>query len=207
MKIRVGSLAIVAMMVVGCAQAVGSVTTAPPAVTQAPAPSTAPQATQAPAASEAPSVAPSAAPSVAPSSGIQQQKVGDTVDITCSGADCLDITVDKVQFAKSYRDPQGYLNDTPTTKGDEFLAYHIIYKAIGPNATYSEGDWAVYANSNLVNIETFVEHGPTPTLGVGDLPDGKSVSGWLVQEVPPTGSLVIAYQPDNTELYEIQVRP
>lgn len=114
--------------------------------------------------------------------------------------------MDKVAFAKSYRDPDHFLDDLPGTKGDVFLAYHVVYKATGPNADYNELDWAVYAGDIAVNINTFVEHGPKPELVAGDLPQGKSVSGWIVQEVPAKGRLLVAYQPTGNDIFEVLVR-
>jgi hypothetical protein len=150
-------------------------------------------------ASEEPSTAPAA-------NGPSQQEVGDVVSITCDGVDCMTVSLDKVAFAKSYRDPQGFLNDTPDTKGDVFLAFHVTYRATGPSADYNEFDWGVYVNDTADDITTFVEHGPKPTLSAGDLPQGKSASGWVVEEVPATGRVVVAYQPGQNDIFEVVVR-
>ena len=66
-----------------------------------------------------------------PAGGPLTMALGQAVDITCDGADCLEVAIDKVQFAKSYRDPDGFLNDTPKTKGDVFMAYRVAYTATG----------------------------------------------------------------------------
>lgn len=132
--------------------------------------------------------------------------IGSPVDITCDGADCLEVVVDKVAFAKYYRDPAGFLNDTPA-KGDVYLAYHVTYTATGPNADYNPYDWQVYVNDTAADNITFVEHGPTPELGSGQLPQGKKASGWVIQEVPATGRIVIAYQPGaNGDIFEVVAR-
>jgi hypothetical protein len=150
--------------------------------------------------------APSDAPSDAPAGGPTTQKVGDKIDITCDGTDCMTVSVDKIETAKIYKDPQHYLDDTVSKKGDLFLAFHVTYKAIGPNADYNPLDWGVYVNDEIDQVETFVSNGPKPELSEGDLPQGKTASGWIVQEVPPTGRVVIAYQPTQTDIFEVVAR-
>jgi hypothetical protein len=189
---RLIAILILSLALAGCAdQAVQTV--APPAPTPGAA-----AGSSAPVASSAPSVAPS---------GVLQAKLGDNVSITCGGSDCLDVTVDKAQFATHYVDPQHYLDDIPQTKGDVFLAFHVIEKATGPNATYSLGDWAVYNDNALSDTISIASHGPKPALLAGALPVGKSVSGWIIEEVPAKGQVVIAYQPLGNEVFEISVRP
>ena len=138
--------------------------------------------------------------------GPSTEKVGDVVTITCNGTDCETVEIDKIQTAKFYRDPQGYLNDTPQTKGDVFMAFHVIYKAIGPDADYNPFDWAVYVNDTVDQTTSFVEHGPKPELESGNLPNGKTASGWIVQEIPASGRVVISYQPGQTDIFEVVAR-
>lgn len=187
--------ALLAAVVVGCAgQAVA--TARPP--TPAPQPPS-----QAPLDSGSSSV-PSSGPDA--SGGPLDEHAGDTITITCGGSDCLEVTVLKISTAKTYKDPQGYVDDVPSIKGDVFLAAQIRYKAIGPNADYSEADWAVYVDDNLTNTTTIVLHGPKPELLVGNLPEGKSVTGWINQEIPDTGRVVLAYQPSQNDIFEIVAR-
>ncbi len=146
------------------------------------------------------------APSEAPADGPTTQKLGDQIDITCDGTDCMTVSVDKIATAKIYKDPQHILDDTVTTKGDLFLAFHVTYKATGPNGDYNPLDWGVYVNDEVDQVDTFVSNGPKPELSVGDLPQGKTASGWIVQEIPPTGRVVIAYQPTQTDIFEVVAR-
>lgn len=184
--------AVLAVVLVGCAGQ--AVATARP-------PTTAPQSTGQP----SPDAGSSSAPSLGPdaSGGPLQEHAGDTITISCGGSDCLEVTVLKITTAKTYKDPQGYVDDVPSIKGDVFLAAQIRYKAIGPNADYSEADWAIYVDDNLTNTTTIVLHGPKPGLLVGNLPDGKSVTGWINQEIPDTGRVVLAYQPGQDDIFEI----
>ncbi len=148
--------------------------------------------------SDAPSSAPDAAPT--------QQKLGDVIDIQCSDVDCMNVSVDKATFAKLYKDSTGtYSNDVPG-KGNVYLAFHVTYKATGANATYGSADWAVYVDDNVMDGLTAVLSGPKPALPDGSLPVGKSATGWVVQEVPATGRVVVAYQPDGPEIFEVVVR-
>lgn len=148
--------------------------------------------------SDAPSSAPDAAPT--------QQKLGDVIDIQCSDVDCVNVSVDKATFSKLYKDPGNpHGNDVPA-KGDLYLAYHVTYKATGPNASYGPADWAVYVADNVMDGLTSVVNGPKPELSVGSLPQGKTASGWIVQEIPATGKVVVAYQPDGPEIFEVVVR-
>ena len=146
------------------------------------------------------------APSEAPAEGPTTQKLGDKIDIQCDGVDCMTVSVDKIETAKIYKDPQHILDDTVSKKGDLFLAFHVTYKATGPNADYNPLDWGVYVNDEIDQVDTFVSNGPKPELSVGDLPQGKTASGWIVQEIPPTGRVVIAYQPTQTDIFEVVAR-
>lgn len=159
--------------------------------------------------SDAPLDVPTDVPSDAPvDNGPTTQHMGDKIDITCNGVDCLTVSVDKIASAAVYRDPSGYheLDDKPTKKGDIFLAFHVTYKATGPGADYNALDWGVYVNDEIDQVDTFVSNGPSPQLSAGDLPQGKTASGWIVQEVPPTGRVVIAYQPTQTDIFEVVAR-
>ncbi len=166
-------------------------------VTPAPVPTTMPEATDTPVADTPAPVA----------DGPYQAALGERVSITCDGSDCLDIAVTKASFAKYYRDPAGFLNDTPK-KGDVYLQFYVTYKATGSDATYNEFDWTVYVADTAVNNSSFTMHGPSPELQSGDLAVGKSAAGWVVQEVPAVGRVVIAYQPGYTgnDIFEVVAR-
>ena len=142
----------------------------------------------------------------APASGASTQKLGDVIQILCDGTACETVQIDKASFVKYYRDPSGFLNDTPA-RGDVYLQFHVIYRANGPNADYNMFDWAVYVNDTAVDDTSFVLNGPKPELEFkGRLPDGKAAAGWVVQEVPASGRVVIAYQPGLTDIFEVTVR-
>jgi hypothetical protein len=138
-------------------------------------------------------------------SGASIQKLGDVVQILCDGTDCETVQIDKASFVSHYRDPSGFLNDTPA-RGDVYLQFHVIYRANGPSADYNMFDWAVYVNDTAVDNTAFVLNGPKPELESGQLPDGKSAAGWVVQEVPAHGRVVIAYEPGLTDIFEVTVR-
>jgi hypothetical protein len=131
------------------------------------------------------------------------------IRITCDGADCLDVTVVKVTTATRYKDPSGYkeLDDVPK-KGKIFVAVQLKYVAVGPDASFNPFDWGLYVNDEKVQDTAFASNGPEPQLSSGDLPKGKSVSGWVIWEVPTTGKVVISYEPGrNGSIFEVVLRP
>lgn len=166
------TIILAALLLAGCGQAANG--TVPPTTTPAPG-QTVVAATDTP--------APGAA---------TLEKVGAVVDVQCGGSDCLHVSIDKVQFATSYK--AQYYTDTPAP-GNVYLAFQVTYKAVGPNASYSVGDWQVYVNDQVANTTTVVVNGPKPELLIGQLPQGKSVAGWIVEEVAKTGKVVIDYMP------------
>lgn len=142
----------------------------------------------------------------APSSGLYQASLKSAVSITCDGQACMDVTVDQVKTASIYKDPQGYLNDTPDTKGDVFMAVHVTYKATGPNADYNVFDWGLYVNDTAVSYPAMVLNGPKPELDSGQLPVGKTAAGWVVWEVPAKGRVTLIYQPGRSAVFEVTLR-
>ena len=142
-----------------------------------------------------------------PSGGVTSAALGDAVGITCDGDPCMDVTVAKVEFKSTYKDPEGYYNDVPDTKGNVFMAVYITYKATGSNADYNLFDWNVYVNDTAVDNFAYVLHGPSPELGSGDLSVGKMAAGWIVWEVPSKGHVTIEYQPGGNEaIFEVTLR-
>ncbi len=146
------------------------------------------------------------APSTAPDPTPSQQKLGDVIQVQCGDVGCMSVSVDKAMFANVYEDATGaYASDVPG-KGNVYLAFQVTYKATRPDATYGSADWSVYVDDNVREGLTSVRNGPKPELPDGSLPVGQSVSGWVVQEVPATGRVVVAFQPDGPEIFEVVVR-
>jgi len=50
---------------------------------------------------------------------------------------------------------------------------------------------------------TFASNGPRPQLNSGQVPAGKTVSGWILYEVPKSGRITIAYQPGRNSIFEV----
>lgn len=134
-------------------------------------------------------------------------KVGEVNHITADGEDYLDITVTKPSFHTSYG--SGYLKDTPQVKGNEFLQVYVSYVAKQAGASYNEFDWDVFVDDTAVDGFAYASGGPTPELGSGDLPKGRSAKGWLLFEVPKTGRVVLSYKgnfTNNEPVFEIVLR-
>ncbi len=142
-----------------------------------------------------------------PSGGVTSAALGDAVGITCDGDPCMDVTVAKVEFKSTYKDPDGYYNDVPDTKGNVFMAVYITYKATGSNAYYNLFDWNVYVNDTAVDDFAYVLHGPSPELGSGALSVDKMAAGWRIWEVSAKGHVTIEYQPgSNDAIFEVTLR-
>lgn len=131
--------------------------------------------------------------------------VGEAVRITCGGTDCLDVTVIKAKFASKFG--SGYAVDTPAVKGHVLLAVYVKYRSLLSGTSYSLTDWQLYVNDEVVE-QGFAIYGPTPQLSVGNLPKGKSVSGWMFWEVPKTGRVVISYGASYSQaaVFEVPLR-
>ena len=122
--------------------------------------------------------------------------LGESVGITCGATDCLQIVVSQVSETPAYYDPDGYFDDEPEVPGNVFIQSYIDYLALDDGATYNPYDWALYVNGAQVSHHAFTIHGPQPELGSGELANGRTASGWLVYEVPPTGTVILSYAPN-----------
>ncbi len=138
--------------------------------------------------------------------GPLQAQVGDAVQISCDGADCLNITVSQPSEHALYKGE--YLNDTPEQAGWVYEQVYVKYVAVQDGATYNPFDWAVYADGRQLSSSAFVLNGPEPTLDSGTLPAGRSAEGWLVYEVPPSGEIVLSYEPNYSgpPVFEVVLR-
>jgi hypothetical protein len=159
-------------------------------------PSPVESATPEPTASPRPTPDPTPRPTSTPPPGPQAAALGEPVRIICEGTDCLDITVSNPSFNAQYYDPNGFYNDVPETAGNLFLQVYVEYAALDDGVFYNALDWALYANDQQVPYQAFAIHGPKPELGSGQLDTGRTAAGWILWEVPPSGTVEIAYAPN-----------
>lgn len=147
-------------------------------------------------------------PTATPEPETQVAAVGETVAITCGGTDCLRITATEPSFAQLYPDPEGFYADEPQITGNVFMQVFVEYEAISSAANYNPFDWAVFADGRAVDSYAFTTNGPKPELNSGQLPAGRSASGWLVYEVPAAGEIILAYAPnfEGPPVFEVTVR-
>jgi hypothetical protein len=165
-----------------------------------------PTATPEPTATPIPTEQPTPTPTPEPTTKTAQ--VGEAVTITCGGTDCLHITVTKPSFAKLYPDPDGFYADQPQVAGNVFVQVFVEYEALSNTATYNPFDWSLFADGRAVDTYAFTVHGPKPPLGSGQLPAGRTASGWLVYEVPAAGQVVLSFTPNfqGPPVFEVVIR-
>lgn len=134
--------------------------------------------------------------------------IGQVVTITCGETECLDITVTEPGFVEIYPDPNGFLADEPRVAGNVFMQVFVEYVALDDAASFNQFDWQVFADGRLVDDYAFTTNGPKPELSSGQLPRGRTASGWLVYEVPAAGEIILAYAPnfDGPPVFEITIR-
>ena len=146
-------------------------------------------------------------PSSAPASTTYEAKVGELVDLSCDGVDCLHVTISKVASASVYRSST-YGDDTPTVKGDVFIAAYVTYTAVGANASYNPFDWQIFVDDTAAGDPETPLAGPMPPLDSGSLPVGKSAKGWIIWEVPAKGKVVLSYggNSSNPPAFEVTIR-
>ena len=111
-------------------------------------------------------------------------------------------------FAEIYPDPDGFLADEPQIAGNVFMQVFVEYEALSSAASYNTFDWAVFGDGRAVDNYAFTIHGPKPELSSGQLPAGRTASGWLVYEVPAAGEIIFAYAPnfEGPPVFEIVLR-
>lgn len=134
------------------------------------------------------------------------EQVGSAIGITCGGDDCLQVTVVKAAFAAKYG--SGYAIDEPTTRGHEFIGVYVKYRSLLSGTSYGPSDWQLFVNDEAISDQSFVFYGPKPELSYGNLPRGKSVSGWVFWEIPKAGRISIAYGASYSQapVFEVVLR-
>lgn len=147
-------------------------------------------------------------PTFSPPDTSATASLGVPVAIECGGVPCLNITVSDPSFHEVYVDPDGYYNDQPQIPGNVFMQVFVEYEALSNAADFNPFDWQVFVDDALVDTYAYTAHGPKPELGSGQLPEGRTASGWLVYEVAPTGEIVLAYAPnfEGAPVFEITIR-
>jgi hypothetical protein len=129
------------------------------------------------------------------------------MQVTCGGDPCLEITVTDPSFHDLYVDPDGYFNDEPQIDGYVFMQVFIEYVALADAASFNQFDWDVFVDGRIIDNWAFATNGPEPTLSSGQLPSGRTASGWALWEVPAAGDVVLAYAPnfDGPPVFEISI--
>jgi hypothetical protein len=142
-------------------------------------------------AAETSSPAPTATPTETPP---QTYKPGQAAVIQVTGADYAKITIAKPSFVAAYK---GQFNtDRPKTAGDVFVQAWVTYEALATDGIdYNFGDWETYADGANVTDQAFLINGPQPIFKSGHLPTGRTVSFWIVSEVPAKGEVLLSYAP------------
>jgi hypothetical protein len=161
-----------------------------------------------PTATARPTVRPTPQPTVRPTpAGTSRAAIGQTVPIECGGDPCLDITVTERSEHSSY--PGDYYADEPEQPGWVYMQVYVRYVSSKDASSYNQFDWAIYADGRQLDSYGFAINGPKPDLGSGTLPAGRTAEGWLLYEVPPTGEIVLSYEPnyDGPPIFEVVLRP
>jgi hypothetical protein len=129
------------------------------------------------------------------------------VSIECGGDPCLEITVTGPSEHAFYAGD--YSDDRPEQVGWVYVQVYAKYVSLMDGATYNQFDWAIYADGRQLESLSFALYGPQPELSSGSLPAGRTAEGWLVYEVPPTGEIVLSYEPnfDGPPVFEVVLRP
>jgi hypothetical protein len=119
---------------------------------------------------------------------------GEASLVKVAGVDYAKVTISKPSFVAEYKGPLG--TDRPKTPGDVFLQAWVTYQALAADGIdYNFGDWDTYADGANVTDQAFILNGPQPIFKSGHLPTGRTVSFWLVNEVPAQGDVLLSYAP------------
>lgn len=117
--------------------------------------------------------------------------LGEPVRITEGGEESLLITVERAAHHASF--PGEFGADEPAS-GNVFYTFFVKYEGLGAGGNYNPFDWQVFAGNQAAR-NAFVLNGPEPALSSGSLPNGRTVSGWLVYEGPADpGNVTLSYE-------------
>jgi hypothetical protein len=123
----------------------------------------------------------------------QTYKPGEAAVIQVAGADYAKITIAKPSFVAAYK---GQLSTDRPKTGDLFVQAWVTYEALATDGIdYNSLDWSTYADGANVTDPVFVFNAPKPHLKAGHLPTGRTVSFWIVSEVPAKGEVLLSYAP------------
>ena len=133
--------------------------------------------------------------------------VGDVIVVSKDDVDWAEITVTEASTVPEYEGE--FANDTPAD-GNVYLQVFVHYKALTDGVAYNPLDWSLFVDNVAIDDFTFVVNGPDPTLGSGDLPNGREAEGWMVHEIPATGEAVLSWSGitffDDPPVFEVVVR-
>jgi len=199
------ALLLLALVLMGCSQAVSSApgsstpSASPAAVAVTPSPGTA----SGPIGSAKPIPAASRAPNYAPTVYVE----GDVVAVTTNTQPWGSISVTRASEVDRYGGPTTKA-DVPK-KGYDYLQAFVTYTSAKDAMDYNESDWMILDNDIAVAGAAKVLNGPAPRLGSGILPKGSTTTGWVVFQVPKTGKVVMSYQgafSNGISLFEVLLR-
>lgn len=119
--------------------------------------------------------------------------------------DAVRITVDQVEEA------EGYGDFSEPAEGNIYIQAFVTYEALEDGVAYNPFDWQVFVDDTAVENFTFVGEGPEPTLGSGNLTEGRKAEGWLIYEVPAAGEVILSYKSpfdptDSKPAFEVRLR-
>lgn len=119
--------------------------------------------------------------------------------------DAVRITVDQVEEAAKYGD------FSEPAEGNVYIQAFVTYEALEDGVSYNQFDWQVFVDDTAVENFAMVVDGPEPTLGSGNLTEGRKAEGWLIYEVPIEGEVILSYKSpfdptDSKPAFEVQLR-
>ncbi len=112
----------------------------------------------------------------------------------------LRVTVQKAQFSDKY--------EPRPRKGHTYVSFLVKYEALTDGANYCSCDWQAFANNAAIG-PAFAVGAPDPALQIGDLPKGRTASGWLVFQAPRKSTVLLSFKTtvfDQTPTFEVPVR-
>lgn len=119
--------------------------------------------------------------SVAPAQPLQVA-LGSVIPITEFGAPILNVTVlNGITYT-------GATFIQPAA-GDTYYLLQVKYEGVGSGGTYSPYDWSAYVDNQKLALATVIDP-QYPTLSLGTIAAGRSITGWVAFEGPSDASAV-----------------